>query len=63
LLEFNIYNRWGELVFRSEDINVGWDGYYKGVLQNVETYAWTARAETYLNGKLIQKKGFVKLLR
>jgi len=63
LLEFSIYNRWGELVFRTDDINVGWDGYYKGVLQNVETYAWTAKAETYLNGKQIQKKGFIKLLR
>jgi gliding motility-associated-like protein len=63
LLEFNIYNRWGELVFTTTDINQGWDGYYKGALQNVETYAWTARVETYVNGKSIVKKGFIKLLR
>jgi gliding motility-associated-like protein len=63
LLEFNIYNRWGELVFSTTDIDTGWDGYYKGVLQNVETYAWTAKVETYLSGKQITKKGFVKLLR
>ncbi len=63
LVDFSIYNRWGELVFRTDDINVGWDGYFKGVLQNVETYAWTATVETYLNGKQIQKKGFVKLIR
>jgi len=63
LIEFDIYNRWGELVFSTTDINTGWDGYYKGVLQNVETYAWTASAETWVNGKIIVKKGFIKLLR
>jgi gliding motility-associated-like protein len=63
LLEFDIYNRWGELVFTTDDINVGWDGYYKGVLQNVETYAWTAKAETWVQGKVIVRKGFIKLLR
>lgn len=25
-----IFNRWGEIVFESNDINVGWDGNYKG---------------------------------
>jgi gliding motility-associated-like protein len=25
-----IYTRWGELVFQSDDINQGWDGTYKG---------------------------------
>ena len=32
--QFNmkIYNRWGELLFESNDRTVGWDGYYNGVL-------------------------------
>lgn len=63
LLEFKIYNRWGELVFISGDINEGWDGTYKGVPQGTETFAYTARVETYVEGRIIEKKGFIKLLR
>jgi gliding motility-associated-like protein len=63
LLEFNIYNRWGELVFSTNDMEVGWDGTYKGVLQNLETYAYTVVAETFVDEKPITKKGFIKLLR
>jgi gliding motility-associated-like protein len=27
-----IFNRWGEMIFQSKDINVGWDGYFRGQL-------------------------------
>jgi gliding motility-associated-like protein len=29
---FSIYDRWGEKIFETNDVNVGWDGYYNGVL-------------------------------
>lgn len=29
-LNFRVYDRWGELVFETQDQNVGWNGYYKG---------------------------------
>lgn len=35
-----IYNRWGELIFRSEQIDWGWDGFYKGGLCSSGTYIW-----------------------
>jgi gliding motility-associated-like protein len=63
LIEFKIYNRWGQLLFESNDLNKGWDGYYKGELQNVETYVYTAKAEAWLNGKTVSKKGTFNLLR
>jgi gliding motility-associated-like protein len=63
LLEFRIYNRFGELVFETTDLNQGWDGTYKGVPQGTETFAYTVKAETYIEGKIEAKKGFVKLLR
>jgi PKD repeat protein len=37
-----IYNRWGELVFETFDINQGWDGYYKGVVSAQDAYVWKA---------------------
>ena len=29
-MELIVYNRWGEEVFRTKDINIGWDGTFKG---------------------------------
>jgi gliding motility-associated-like protein len=30
LIELQIFNRWGELVFESHDLEYGWDGYFRG---------------------------------
>ncbi len=35
-----IFNRWGELIFESFDIGIGWDGYYQGVLCQQDVYVW-----------------------
>jgi len=38
---FKIFNRWGQLVFQSNDINNGWDGRnQKGVMQEVDGYTY-----------------------
>lgn len=39
-LEFVIYNRWGTEVFRTTDINVGWDGTYNGELLRPDVYSY-----------------------
>ncbi len=61
-LSFRIYNRWGEKVFETNDKNIGWDGVYKGVLQEMEVYTYAAEA-TLINGKTIPLKGNITLLR
>jgi gliding motility-associated-like protein len=63
LIEFKIYNRWGQLLFETSDITKGWDGYYKGELQNVETYVYFASVETWLNGEILTKKGSFNIIR
>jgi gliding motility-associated-like protein len=60
---FKIFNRWGELVFQSEDITVGWDGTYKGVPQNIETYVYEASVLSFISDKPLTKKGYINLLR
>ncbi len=62
LLEFKIYNRWGECIFETDDIHVGWDGTFKGTKQNIDTYAYTAKVSTY-SGKVLTKNGLINLLR
>lgn len=59
---FEIYNRWGELVFESLDINKGWDGYYKGNLSEQGVYVWKAYIKMN-DGKEHFKSGDVTLLR
>lgn len=62
LIAFKIYNRFGELIFESNDFDKGWDGTYKGKAQNMETYVYTVEAETY-SGQVLSKKGNITLLR
>lgn len=38
--ELRVFNRWGEKVFETKDVNTGWDGRYKGADAPFETYTW-----------------------
>ncbi len=42
VIEFKmfVYNKWGQLLFKSEDRNVGWDGYFKGKLAPAGVYIY-----------------------
>lgn len=62
MLEFKIYNRWGECIFTTDDIHQGWDGTFNGTKQNIDTYAYTAKVETY-SGKILTKNGLINLLK
>jgi len=57
-----IYNRWGQLVFETTDLNKGWDGTFKGQPQRIETYAYVLTA-TFLDGSHYQKTGNLSLIR
>ncbi len=60
--ELNIFSRWGELLFVSKDVTLGWDGYYKGKLCTQDVYVWKIIATT-IDGKKINKTGDLLLLR
>ncbi|MFO7923214.1 MAG: PKD-like domain-containing protein, partial [Bacteroidales bacterium] len=57
-----IYNRWGELLFESYDINVGWDGFVKGVKAKQDVYIWKVTGK-YTNGESFVMAGDITLLR
>lgn len=60
--KLQIFNRWGELIFESNDVKIGWDGYYRGELCQLGVYVW--KAEIILeDGKKFSKVGDVTLLR
>lgn len=60
---FRIFNRWGQLLFESYDVKTGWDGTFKGVPQNMETYIYQVSADTYLPGKSLEKTSSFRLIR
>jgi gliding motility-associated-like protein len=62
IVEFKIFNRWGEQVFESKELSIGWDGTYKGMEQNIETYGYQATVEFY-NGERSTKGGSITLVR
>jgi gliding motility-associated-like protein len=39
--ELTIYNRWGQIVFRTSDPSRGWDGTIRGAKQNTNIFVWT----------------------
>jgi len=61
-MDFRIYNRWGKMIFQSDNPNVGWNGTYLGVLQPMDVYAYTLEAQ-FSDGKRVSKKGDITLVR
>lgn len=62
-MEMQVYNRWGEKIFETNDYKDGWDGTYKGVLQPMGVFAYFI--EYRLDGQTQTKtqKGSITLLR
>jgi len=65
LLYFRIFNRWGEKLFETTNLDEGWDGKYKGKLQEVGSYVYVVVGESMIDGKKVmtEKKGMVALIR
>jgi gliding motility-associated-like protein len=59
---FKIFNRWGQLVFESNDPNIGWDGRFKGAVQPMDAYAYAVTVE-FSDGTTANKTGNITLLR
>jgi len=57
-----IYDRWGELVFESINIDDGWDGKYKGEQMNAGVFVYRLEV-TFLNGDTYEEQGDITLIR
>jgi len=56
-----IYNRWGELIFVSEEVNKGWNGYIKGSPAKQDVYVWRVTG-SFTNGRPFVQAGDLTLL-
>lgn len=59
---FKVFNRWGQLMFSTTQLNQGWDGTFKGHPQDAAVFVWIAEGVDYLDKKITQK-GIVTLIR
>ena len=59
--EITIFNRWGQIVFHSEDKNFKWHGDSNGKIMTNTTYTYVIHCSNY-NGKKYLFKGIVTVL-
>jgi gliding motility-associated-like protein len=59
---FQIYNRWGERVFSTNDVNGAWDGTFMNKPAPIDTYVWTVKGY-YVGNVNFSKEGNVTLIR
>ena len=62
VLEFRVFNRWGQEIFNTTDPKKGWDGKWKGVDQDMAAYNYIIRV-AYPDGYVETYKGDVTLIR
>lgn len=61
LVDFSIFNRWGERIFITKDAAKGWDGRAKGRMQEAGVYIYSIKGTQ--DGKPVTIKGTVTLVR
>ena len=61
--QFSIYNRWGELVYSTDDWRQGWDGTYTGRNAEIGTYTYYVEYTKELTNKKESLSGNVSLIR
>ena len=61
-LTFEVFNRWGQMIYKSNDIHQGWDGQYKNRKLDPGVYLYKIMLR-YTNGEQSLKTGSITLLR
>ena len=61
-LYFRIFNRYGKLIFETNQWMAGWDGNFMGKPQQTGTYVWALKGKDR-KGRVIETKGTVVLIR
>jgi len=62
VLDFQVYNRWGQLVYNNENGDAGWDGRFNGEPLPMDVYAYIISIQL-TDGEIVVEKGEVHLVR
>jgi gliding motility-associated-like protein len=65
ITQFNltIFNRWGQVIFETNDTKVGWDGTFQGRIVEQGIYNWTATAKEIISDKKYEFRGSINVLK
>ena len=58
-----IYNRWGQMVYKSTDLSQGWDGTFKGKNLPTGSYVYKIKTSKYGVEQKLVKSGSIALVR
>ncbi len=61
--QIEIYNRWGQMVYKSDDLSKGWNGTFKGKNLPTGSYVYKIKTIQNGNGEELVKTGTVALVR
>ena len=61
--QIEIFNRWGQMVYKSIDLSNGWDGTFKGKILPTGTYVYKIKTSKYGDEQKLIKNGTVALVR
>lgn len=56
---FSVYNRWGQLLYTTNEIGKGWNGDFSGVAQASGTYVYQSQGYDVLGNRIYRKGTFV----
>jgi gliding motility-associated-like protein len=62
VFDLSIYNRWGQKVFESDDIEKGWDGTKEGTILNQGVFVYDLKVLFY-TGKTFEQTGNITIVR
>ena len=61
--EFFIFNRWGELLYETNNLTHGWNGTYQGKLVRNGVYIWTISLKDQYTGVRRSFNGHVTVIK
>ncbi len=61
--QFKIFNRFGNVLFTTTELNKGWNGKYKEIFSETGVYVWMLQYRNPNNNQVLHKQGTVTLIR
>jgi gliding motility-associated-like protein len=63
VFEFRIFNRWGELIWQTDDFLNSWDGTWNGMEVPIGVYVWKIKAKDLYTDEIYELRGSVTVVK